>query len=82
MSLVIFDRDCIESIDCLEYIYTKECYSAIKKWNNDICSNMDVTRNSHTKWSQKKKEKYHMIYLDSTTCLYFVAVFIFKFTGI
>ena len=22
-----------------------------KKWNNAICSNMDVPRNYHTKWS-------------------------------
>ena len=32
-----------------------------KEWNNAICSNMDATRDYHTKWSQK--EKYHMISL-------------------
>ena len=32
------------------YIYTMEYYSAIKKeQNNAICSNMDATRDSHTK---------------------------------
>ena len=31
-----------------------EYYSAIKKeWNNAICSNMDGTRDSCTKWSKK-----------------------------
>ena len=42
-----------------------EYYSAIKKQNNAICSNMDETRDSHTKWSQKEKDKYHMISLIS-----------------
>jgi len=31
------------------YIYTMEYYSAIKKQNNAICSNMDGTIDSHTK---------------------------------
>ena len=31
------------------YTYVMEYYSAIKKQNNAICNNMDVTRNSHTK---------------------------------
>ena len=31
------------------YIYAMEYYSAIKKNNNVICSNMDGTRDSHTK---------------------------------
>ena len=26
-----------------------------------ICSNMDSTRDCHTKWSEKKKDKYHMM---------------------
>ena len=31
------------------YIYTMECYSALKKEQNDaICSNMDESRDSHT----------------------------------
>ena len=31
------------------YIYTMEYYSAIKEQNSAICSNMDGTRDSHTK---------------------------------
>ena len=32
-----------------------------KEKNNALCSTMDVTRVSHIKWSQKKKDKFHMI---------------------
>ena len=32
-----------------------------KEWNNAICSNMDGSRDYHTKWS--KSDKYHMISL-------------------
>ena len=47
------------------YIYTHNgIYSAIKKWNNTICSNMDGPRDYRTKWS-KSDDKYHMI---SLTC--------------
>ena len=39
-----------EQIKKMWYIYTVECYSAIKKeQNNAIFSNMDGTRDSHTK---------------------------------
>ena len=38
-----------------------EYYSAVKKWNNAIFGNMDGPRDYHTKWSQKEKDKYHMI---------------------
>ena len=31
------------------YRYTMEYYSAIKGQNNGICSNLDATRQSHTK---------------------------------
>ena len=34
-----------------------ENYSAIKKENNAICSNMDKTRDSHTKWGKSEREK-------------------------
>ena len=35
-----------------------------KKWNNIICSNMDMMRDYHAKWrNQKEKDKYHMISL-------------------
>ena len=41
-----------------------EYYSAIKKeWYNAILSNMDATRDSHTKWGKSEKDKYHMISL-------------------
>ena len=41
-------------------------YLALKKeQNNAICSNMDGTRDSHIKRSQKEKDKYHMISLIS-----------------
>ena len=33
-------------------IYTMEYYSAIKRTHNAICSNMDTSRDSDTKWSQ------------------------------
>ena len=39
------------------YIYTIELYSAMKKKNNAICSNMDATRASHIKWSKSKRER-------------------------
>ena len=38
-----------EWIKKMWYIYTMEYYSAIKKQNNAICSNMDATRDYHTK---------------------------------
>ena len=42
-----------EWIKKMWYIYIMKYYSAIKKeWNNVICSNMDATRVSPTKWSQ------------------------------
>ena len=40
------------------YIYTIEYYSVIKKeQNNAICSNMEATRDYHSRWSQKEKGK-------------------------
>ena len=40
------------------YIFTTECYSAIKKgWNNAICSYMDRPRDDHTKWSKSESER-------------------------
>ena len=39
-------------------MYTMEYDSAIKKeWINAICSNMEATRDSHTKWSKPEKER-------------------------
>ena len=35
-----------------------------KKWNNIICSNMDMMRDYHAKWrNQKEKDKHHVISL-------------------
>ena len=39
------------------YIYTMEYYSAIKEWNNAICSNMDEARDYHAKWSKSDRER-------------------------
>ena len=45
-----------------------EYYSAIKRMNNVICSNMDATRVSHTRSSKKEKDttRYHL-YVESKT---------------
>ena len=34
-----------------------EYYSAIKKWDNAICSNMDGPRDHHTKWIKSYRER-------------------------
>ena len=40
------------------YIHTMEYYSYTKKeQNNAICSNMDATRDYHTKWSKSEGER-------------------------
>ena len=40
------------------YIYTMKYYSAIKnEWNNAMFSNMDGTRDYHTKWSKPDRER-------------------------
>ena len=47
-----------EWIKKMQYIYTMEYYSAIKKeQNNAICSNMDSARDSHTKWNKSERER-------------------------
>ena len=38
-----------EWIKKMRYIYTKECYSDIKRQNNAICNNLDATRDSQNK---------------------------------
>ena len=45
------------------YIYTMEYYSAIKEWNNAICSNMDGPGDYHTKWSKSEKDKYDITHM-------------------
>ena len=40
------------------YTYTMEYYSAMKKEQNNVTGrNRDGTRDSHTKWSQSKRER-------------------------
>ena len=53
----------MNGLEDVVHIYTMEYYSAIKKKNNAICSNMDGIRDSQTKWSKKEKDKYNMISL-------------------
>ena len=54
------------------YIYTMEYYSAVKKErNNAICSNVDATRDYHTKWSKSEREKqipYDITYMLNLRC--------------
>ena len=48
------------------YIYTMEYYSALKKWNIAICSNMDGPRDYHTKWGKSDRERqisYNITYM-------------------
>ena len=43
-------------------------FSAIKKWSNVICSNMDGPRDYHTKWRKSDREKqisYDIIYMHN-----------------
>ena len=39
------------------YIHNGILLSHKKAWNNAICSNMDGTRDYHTKWSQSERQK-------------------------
>ena len=39
------------------YIYNGILLSHKKEWNNAICSNMDGSRDYHTKWSQSDRER-------------------------
>ena len=43
------------------HTYNRILLSHKKEQNNAICSNMDGTRDYHTKSSQTEKDKYHMI---------------------
>ena len=47
-----------EQIKKMWCTYTMECYSAFKKeWNHVIYSDMDATRDYHTRWSKSQRER-------------------------
>ena len=47
----------------MSYVHM-EYYSATKKWNNAICSNMDGPGGYHNKWSKSEKEiPYEVTYM-------------------
>ena len=46
----------IELGRCGVYIYNGILLSHKKEQNNAICSNIDATRDSHTKWSKSERE--------------------------
>ena len=55
-----------EWIKKMWFIYTMEYYSAIKKWNNAICSNMAGPRHCQTEWSKSNRERqisYNITYM-------------------
>ena len=39
------------------HIYNGILLSHKKEWNNAICSNMDTTRDYHTKWNKSERER-------------------------
>ena len=39
------------------HIYNGILLSHEKEWSTAICSNMDATRDSHTKWSNPERER-------------------------
>ena len=45
------------------YVYNGILIAIKKEWNCAICSNMNVPRDDHTKWSKPEKDKYHMLSL-------------------
>ena len=53
----------MNGLEDVVYIHTEYHSSLKKERNNAIHSNMDATRDSHTKVSLKEKDKYHMISL-------------------
>ena len=53
------------------HIYNGILLSHKKEWNNAICSNMDGTREYHTKWSKSEREKqipYDITYMWNLKC--------------
>ena len=39
------------------YLYNEILRSHKKEWNNAICSNMDGSKDYHTKWSEPDRER-------------------------
>ena len=39
------------------HIYNGILLNHKKEWNNAICSNVDATRDYHTKWSKSERER-------------------------
>ena len=53
------------------YIYNGILLKHKKEQNNSICSNMDATRDHHTKWSKSERERqivYDITYMWSLKC--------------
>ena len=60
------DHQQIKQIKKTWYIYnTMEYYCYKKEWNNAICSNIEEPRDYHTKWSQRKTNVVHPLYVES-----------------
>ena len=56
----------------MQYIYIMDYYSAIKEWNNAICSNMDGPGDYYTKWSKSERERqipYDFTYMWNLKCI-------------
>ena len=50
------------------YIYNGILLGHKKEWNNAICSNMDGTKDDHTKWSKSERGRqipYNIIYMQN-----------------
>ena len=41
----------------VEHIYNRILLSHKKEWNNAMYSNMDTTKDYHTKWSKSERER-------------------------
>ena len=39
------------------HMYNGIVFSYKKGWNNAICSNIDISRDYHTKWNMSEKDK-------------------------
>ena len=56
---------CILSTHTHTHIQNRTLFSNQKEWNNAICSNMNGSRDYHTRWNKLEKDKYHMILLKA-----------------